>query len=145
MKSERGITLTALVAYITVFIIILSIMSIISSYFYKNVGEIKESPKYITEFNKFSMFFITDVKRNSDIVSITSNSIEFPNGNKYIYADNVIYRNDVVIAENVKSLTFTGSNYTVDNFTKKIINVNTTLGGKQETITRNIDFVLKYW
>ena len=145
MKSENGVTLTALVAYITVFMIILTMMTTISTYFYNNVGKIKDSHKYVSEYNKFSMFFIVDVKRNANITSITSNSIEFEDGTIYLYENNAIYRNDTKIAKNVKNLTFLESDYTENNFTKKIINVNATLGNNNEEIVRNIDFVLKYW
>ena len=54
MKSEKGVTLTALAIYITVFILIILIMSFVSNYFFENVGQIKDSPKYVSEFNKFS-------------------------------------------------------------------------------------------
>jgi len=145
MKSEKGVTLSALVAYITIFTIILAIMANISAYFYRNVGQIKDSPTYIAEFNKFSMFFVTDVKRNTKVNIVTSNSLEFADGTKYTYKNNSIYRNDEKIAKHVKSFAFTESNYTQNAFTKKIINVKTTLGNGNEQITRNIDFVLRYW
>ncbi len=145
MKSEKGVTLTALVAYITVFMIILTMMTTISAYFYNNVGKIKDSHKYVSEYNKFSMFFIIDVKRNTNITSVSSNSLEFADGTKYTYKNNSIYRNDLRIAKYVKSFAFTVSDYTENSFTKKIINVNTTLGNSYDQITRNIDFVLKYW
>jgi len=145
MKSERGITLPALVAYITVFVMIITIMTIISSYFYRNVNKIKDLDKYILEYNKFSMFFIADVKKNADIKSITANSLEFLDGTIYIYENNAIYRNNEKIAKYIKNFTFTLLDYTADSFTKKIINVNTTIGDDDNQITRNIDFVLKYW
>lgn len=145
MKSEKGVTLTALVAYIGVFTIIIGIITTISTHFYKNIGQIREAPEYITEFNKFSMFFVADVKRNSKITSITSSSLEFEDGTKYIYKDRSIYRNDTKIAKYVKQFNFKGSDYTVNDFTKKIVNVTAEFGRNNETITRNIDFVLKYW
>ena len=145
MKSEKGVTLTALVVYIVIFIIILTMVSVISASFYKNVGKLQESPKYITEFNKFGMFFVTDVKENTDINSVTSTSLEFADGTKYVYENSSIYRNGEKIAKNVKNFSFTKSDYTVDNFTKKIINVNAEFGNSQVSVKRNIDFVLKYW
>ena len=145
MKSEKGVTLTALVAYVAVFIIIIAMVTFVSSYFYKNVEKIQDSPKYISEFNKFSMFFTIDVKRNTSITSITSNSIEFGDGTLYTYSDNKIYRNGERITKNVKSITFTKSEYTENEFTKSIVNVNTVIGNGSESITRSIDFVLKYW
>lgn len=145
MKSEKGVTLTALVAYITVFMIILTMMTTISAYFYNNIAKIKDSHKYVSEYNKFSMFFIVDVKRNTSIKDLSSNSLEFADGTKYTYKNNSIYRNDLRIAKNIKSFEFTVSDYTENSFTKKIVNVNTTLGNSYNQIIRNIDFVLKYW
>lgn len=145
MKSEKGVTLTALVIYMIVFMIVLSIMSTISAHFYKNVAGIKDSPQYITEFNQFSMFFVADVKKNTDINAITDTTLEFADGTSYRYENGIIYRNDKKIAKYVKSFKFTQSTYTVSNTVKKIVNVNTTLGNKNEDMTRNIDFVLRYW
>ena len=56
IKNERGITLSALVIYIFVFMLLLGVMTTISTFFYNGIGEVVESPKYISEFNKFSMF-----------------------------------------------------------------------------------------
>lgn len=145
MKSEKGITLTTLVVYIAVFVIVIGIVTTISSHFYRNMGQIKEAPQYITEFNKFSMFFVADVKKNTKITSISSSAVEFGDGTKYSYKDNAIYRNDQKIAKYIKQFSFTSSDYTENDFTKKIINVTTEIGKNNETIIRNVDFVLKYW
>lgn len=145
MKSERGVTLTALVAYMATFMIIIGIITTISSHFYKNVRQIQEAPQYVAEFNKFSMFFVADVKNNSDIISISTTDLEFGDGTKYAYRGNNIYRNDERIAKYVKQFSFTRSDYTQNNFTKKIVNVTAQFGQNSDTITRNIDFVLKYW
>ena len=145
MKSEKGITLTALVAYVVVFSIILTIMATISSHFYANVNKIKDSHKYISEYNKFSMFFIIDVKKNTKIDTINESSLKFADGTEYKYKDEAIYRNNVKIAEYIKSFSFKQSDYTVEGVTKKIINVNTTLGDNNEQVIRNMDFILKYW
>lgn len=145
MKSEKGITLTTLVAYMVVFTIIIGMVTTISSHFYKNVGQIKEAPQCIAEFNKFSMFFIVDVKKNTEIISISNSRIQFGDGTTYVYENNKIYRNTEPIAKNVQQFSFTSSEYTENNFTKKIINVNAKFGKNNETITRNIDFVLRYW
>lgn len=145
MKSERGVTLTALVVYMAIFMIILAIVSTISSHFYKNVGVIKEAPQYIVEFNKFSMFFVADVKKNTTITSISDTNIVFGDGTTYTYQNNAIYRNNRRIAKYIKQFQFKSSDYTKNDFTKKIVNVTTEIGKNTETITRNIDFVLKYW
>ena len=112
MKSEKGVTLTSLVIYMAIFSVILAIMALISNYFFRNIEQIKDSPRYIVEFNKFSMFFIADVKNNTEIV---------------------------------KKFSFQKSETTINSTIKKIINVNAELGNGDDKVTRNIDFVLKYW
>lgn len=145
LKGEKGITLTSLVIYIIVFVIIIAIMANISNYFYSNIGGIKDSPKYVAEFNKFSMFFIADVKRNTEIVTISEDSLQFADGTKYEYRDNSIYRNNEEISKYVKSFSFEKKPYVIDSFSKTLINVSSTFGTDREQITRNIDFVLRYW
>lgn len=145
LKGEKGITLTSLVIYIIVFVIIIAIMANISNYFYSNIGGIKDSPKYVAEFNKFSMFFIADVKRNTEIVTISEDSLQFADGTKYEYRDNSIYRNNEEISKYVKSFSFEKKPYVINSFSKTLINVSSTFGTDKEQITRNIDFVLRYW
>lgn len=145
LKGEKGITLTSLVIYIIVFVIIIAIMANISNYFYSNIGGIKDSPKYVAEFNKFSMFFIADVKRNTEIVTISEDSLQFADGTKYEYRDNSIYRNNEEISKYVKSFSFEKKPYVINSFSKTLINVSSTFGTDNEQITRNINFVLRYW
>lgn len=150
MKSQKGITLTALVVYIVVFMIILTIMTIITNGFFTNISGIKEPIDGIAEFNKFSMLFINDVKKNDDC-TIENNQIEFADGTIYTYneTEQAIYRNDLKIAKYVNKVVFTNLEHTEEiegsEFTKKIINVNMIVGRKNELIKRDIDFVLKYW
>lgn len=145
LKGEKGITLTSLVIYIIVFVIIIAIMANISNYFYSNIEGIKDSPKYVAEFNKFSMFFIADVKRNTEIVTISEDSLQFADGTKYEYRDNSIYRNNEEISKYVKSFSFEKKPYVINSFSKTLINVSSTFGTDKEQITRNINFVLRYW
>lgn len=145
LKGEKGITLTSLVIYIIVFVIIIAIMANISNYFYSNIGGIKDSPKYVAEFNKFSMFFIADVKRNTEIVTISEDSLQFADGTKYEYRDNSIYRNNEEISKYVKAFSFEKKPYVINSFSKTLINVSSTFGTDKEQITRNINFVLRYW
>lgn len=145
LKENKGITLTSLVIYIIVFVIIIAIMANISNYFYSNIEGIKDSPKYVTEFNKFSMFFVADVKRNTEVVSVSENSLQFADGTKYEYRDESIYRNNEQISKYVKSFSFEKKPYVINSFSKTLINVSSIYGTEKEQITRNVDFVLKYW
>lgn len=145
MKSEKGVTLTALAIYITVFILIILIMSFVSNYFFENVGQIKDSPKYVSEFNKFSMFFVADAKRNTTLISCSDTELEFADGTKYIYKDNAVYRNDEKIAQYFKNFSFKQSEYTQNSFTKTTVIVKAELGNETNKMERQIEFVLKYW
>lgn len=145
MKSEKGVTLTALAIYITVFILIILIMSFVSNYFFENVGQIKDSPKYVSEFNKFSMFFVADVKRNTTLISCSDTELEFADGTKYIYKDNAVYRNDAKIAQYFKKFSFKQSEYTQNSFTKTTVIVKAELGNETNKMERQIEFILKYW
>ena len=65
MKSQKGVTLVALVIYIIVFTIVISILSVISSFFFSNVNFVKEQANYAPEFNKGEDIF-------SDFINISN-------------------------------------------------------------------------
>ena len=81
MRSEKGVTLTALVIYIAVATVVISTMGLLSSYFYTNMKLIKTDSNYVVEYNKFNMFFVQDVKSNTT-ADVTTNSIIFEDGTK---------------------------------------------------------------
>ena len=143
--NQKGVTLVSLVLYVIALTIVIAIMTTISTYFYTNIGGVLHTPKYLAEFNKFNMFFVTDVKDYSS-ATVTSDTIEFENGPTYKYQDGVIYRNDLIIAEYVMDCNFTMWPYTVNSFSKNIITVNLKIGeDEEESLTQDIDFTLKYW
>lgn len=145
VSSENGITLTALVVYMVIMVIIIGIMTTISSGFFKNVYNVIDTPQYLSEMNKFIMFFGVDIK-NYNNATVTSDTIQFENGPTYKYQNGYIYRNDVAIAKTIINCTFTGSQLEVGNVTKNIINVNMKIGkNDDDSITKNIDFTLRYW
>lgn len=145
VKSEKGITLVALVAYMLILTLVIGVLTTISTFFYTNIGEVVNSPKYINEFNKFAMFFATDVK-NYKNATVTNNTIEFEDGPVYTYQNNFIYRNDVRIAQNIIGCNFTLSPYTVNTVSKNIINVDLQIGkNAEDSITQNLSFTLRYW
>ncbi len=143
--NQKGVTLVSLVLYVIALTIVIAIMTTISTYFYTNIGGVLHTPKYLAEFNKFNMFFVTDVKDYSS-ATVTSDTIEFENGPTYKYQDGVIYRDDLIIAEYVMDCNFTMWPYTVNSFSKNIITVNLKIGeDEEESLTQDIDFTLKYW
>ena len=85
MKSNRGVTLTILIIYIIVLVLVIGILTNISNNFYANKDYIMENGKYISEFNKFNMYFVEDAKNNSNIYSISENEIIFADGTIYTF------------------------------------------------------------
>lgn len=153
MKSQSGITLTALVIYVIVATIIIATMAVISSFFFSNMSLIKSQDQYAVEFNKFNMFFINDVKENHT-AQVESSKIVFEDGTTYQYIaqEQAVYRNDVKIARKLQELTFTANTYLVPNTTttKNLINVSMKIkknnkAESSEAFQKTIEYVLKYW
>ena len=145
MKSQKGVTLIALVIYVIVLTIVVSILAMISSFFFSNVNFVKEQANYAPEFNKFNMFFINDVKNNKT-AQVQANQIIFEDGTTYQYSaeNKSIYRNNVEVAKQVESLNFTTENYQVENTTKILIKVEISIG-ERENFNKTVQYVLKYW
>lgn len=145
MKSEKGITLTYLIIYVVLLILVVSTLSIVSTHFYSNTKYLMDNGKYVSEFDKFNMYFIEDVKNNKETYSIDSNKIVFEDGTIYTYSEKSIYRNKVELCRNIESCIFSKLEETDDNnFTKKIINVKLSTAGENKFETE-INYVLKYW
>lgn len=145
MRSEKGITLTSLVVYIVLIILVVGLLSLVSQDFFKNTQYIMDSGKYIQEYNKFNMYFIEDVKNNTDIYSIQNNIIVFKDGTTYTFSNNDIYRNKVKICDNIKYCEFLKNDYIDEkDFKKKIITVKIQIDGSEVFETEN-NYVLKYW
>ena len=144
--NQKGITLTSLVIYMMALTIVMAAMTAMSTYFYDNIGEVLDTPKYLGEFNKFTMFFVADIKNYSS-ATVTDTTIEFENGPTYVFKNGGIYRNDFKIADYIMSCTFTEEEpYKVGTISKNIINVNMQIGkNENRSVTQNLDFTLKYW
>jgi len=147
LKSNKGVTLTILVIYMIVLVLTIGILANISGNFYKNKDYILNNGKYISEFNKFNMYFIEDVKNNSSIYSISNNEIIFADGTVYTYKanpDKAIYRNKVQICKNIEYCEFTNREEVVDTVTKNIIKVKMMFNAT-ELFETSTDYVLRYW
>ncbi len=145
MKKEKGITLISLIIYIIAVLLTVSFLSVVSTHFYSNTKYLMDNGKYASEFNKFNMYFIEDVKNNSAVYSIEKNRIVFEDGTIYTYSNNSIYKNKVEICKNIEKCEFSEIEEKDDNnFTKKIINVKIAIRGENKFETEN-NYVLKYW
>ena len=108
----------------------------------------------MSEFNKFNMYFIEDVKTNkqAEIKQLMSNDgknvlqIAFEDGDtyRYIKEEKTIYKNMQKIAKNIQDLDAMQIEDATNN--KKYIEVNIKIGAKDETnYEQEINYVLKYW
>ncbi len=144
MRSESGVTLTALIIYMIIATVIITGMAMLSSYFYNNMSLIKTDSTYVVEYNKFNMFFIQDVKTNQK-ADVVTDTITFGDGTEYQYKEGKIYRNNEEIATNIKSAMFSLDTYVVKNTTKSVITVSLDIGEKDKSYKKTIEYVLKYW
>lgn len=123
MKNEKAITLTSLVVYIIVMIMVIGVMSSVSFMFYNNTQNLKQSTKDIIEFNNFNNYFVKEIKMaNNKVDQISSDGkyIIFTNGNSFSFHDNSIFYNELKIANNVNDIKF---NYDKDENEKQIEDV----------------------
>jgi len=147
VKSEKGITLMVLIAYVIILCIVVASLATISNFFFSNTDYITENAKYMAEYNKFNMYFVEDVKNNEDTYQVTANEIVFKDGTTYTYKgdkDSSIYRNKVKICTNIAYCNFSKAFSTVNDVEKKIISVHMVIKGSKMFETTN-EYVLKYW
>lgn len=145
MKSEKGITLTSLIIYLGVTMVVVTAIVTFTSFFVSNMDEVRAQEEYAPEFNKFSMFFIGDVKNNRT-AEVTPTQVKFLDGTIYQYnADKKeVYRNSTKIAEKVDSFSFSSTSETISTTTKQIINVKMSVKGKVN-LKDGINYTLRYW
>lgn len=106
MKKEKGITLTALVIYIIVMVIAVTVINSIISQFYQNTNSIEADTEEIIEFNKFNTYFLKEVKsKGNKVDTINENYILFKTGNAFSLSSDKIYYNNIEICKGVQTFT----------------------------------------
>lgn len=153
MKSEKGITLAALVIYIIFISALLVLLGNLSTYMYGNFQKIGANSISSEEFNKFNQKFVKDVKesRKAEVQhdSLTNNyTIIFENGANYSYisSEKAIYRNEQKIAKNI--LVFEAeikNNETTNNKNVVKVKIGTGKNSSEPNFGKTISYVLKYW
>ncbi len=152
MKEEHGVTLAILAIYIIVFSVVIALLASLSNYIYGNLDNISDSAIDLTEFNKFNMYFIEDVKTNKEAIVSTDRDennnlvyqVAFADGDIYSYnqGDDSIYKNNQKIASDI--LTFEAEK--LERNEKSYIKVYISVGTKDNaSYTKSVDYVLKYW
>ena len=152
MKSEKGITLTSLIIYVIAMVITITIITVVTSYFYKNVDVTDNSYDYLKEFTKLETYFSEEANKDrNQILEISplenqssANEIfaMLSSGNQYTFirANNAIYQNNVKIGNNIKNCEFSEE---MKNG-KQILIVKIQLNDKNNT-ERIMKYTLKNW
>lgn len=113
MKNEKGITLVSLLIYVIAMLITITIISVMTSYYYQNIDISDDKYTSMTEYTRFNSYFSEEVNRkNNNILEISNNTeqnfIAFSSGNQYTFVpeNKAIYQNNVKIASGVDSCEF---------------------------------------
>ena len=122
MQNEKGVTLISVTIYIIVMLIIVAVITVLTSYFYRNIDINSVSQDLNGQYTKFNSYFTEEVnKRGNKLLEIgetenesgngTQKYIIFSSGNQYTYIpeNEGIYMNQVKIAENITGCDFTSN------------------------------------
>lgn len=108
MKNEKGVTLISLTVYIIVMALVVGVLAIITTFFYKNTIDIKDIDP-ITEYITFNTFITDEINHsNIKVLECKDNYIVFSNGVQYTFipANKGIYRNKVKICRGIENCSF---------------------------------------
>lgn len=166
MKNQKGVTLISLTIYVIALTVIIAMLSVISTFFYKNVNDTQDDITPLTEFTNFNSYFTTDAN-TSNVTYLTTGESEEKDENyytfvalvnednseiiKYIYVkqDKVIYRdtgtgteeNDdkaiITVARNVNDCKFQEQEQLNNNKTKFKITLK--VGNNTKDYTYSLD------
>jgi hypothetical protein len=125
MKSEKGVTLTSLIIYVIAMAIVVSIVAVITKYFYGNINKLSNTTTSLEEYTKLNAFIIEEINKTGNIIYkcgvnnednenyiifYNPNDVDEANGNKgytqYTFKENSIYLNKIKICNNIKDCKF---------------------------------------
>lgn len=132
MKSQRGVTLTSLVVYVVAITIIVSIMAVITTNFYKTIDDSNSNIEPYVEYTKFNSYFTDDINKESiKILDCNNNYIALNDEVQYTYVseNKAIYKNRVKICKDVTACRFS----TEIKNGKEVIKIQMTIGNKEYT------------
>lgn len=113
MKSQKGISLVSLIIYLAAMTITIAIIARISTYFYKNLKEVNDDTMASTEIIRFNSYFTKEINTAKNYVSQISEdqkSITFAEtNNKFIFTNNEIYMNNILICSGIQDCSFNKS------------------------------------
>ena len=156
MKSQKGITMASLGVYIVVSIIVVATLATIMANYKNSIKTMDNDAEYSSEYNKFNLYFLEEVKKpeNSSMERANSigtkeneyNSIKFKTGNEFMYKikEEILYLNKstgekIKLIKNVKKCTFEFNDIDHEANGKNVIRVDIQIG---ETTPKEYNYVL---
>lgn len=148
LKSCKGITLTSLVIYVIVLMVVIALMSVFSGYFNKNINQITIKEENNEQFTRFLAYLTKDINNENIKFAKTGqeNDIEYiiikfeeNEEHQYLYKkDSIYYINEaknkkIRICNNVNSCDFEYDN------TNKILTVNIIINNEEYTKSLNVN------
>ena len=133
MKSQKGVTLISLTVYIIALLIIITMITIISSFFRENVTNKIGDIDSLVGYTKFNSFFAKEIKKGDiEVVEFAKNYIVFNNDIQYNYIkeNRGIYRNKVKIVKDVQDCEFS----VITDSSKYVITIKLTMQNDKERI-----------
>lgn len=146
MKSEKGITLTSLIIYVIAMVIVVSIVAVITKYFYSNIREVSESANTSSILTKLNSFISNEVNKTGNTLFYCSDAgdiIVFYNPNdkdelnsnsgytQYTFKGNSIYLNKIKICKDVENCKFA----LIEDNEKYKFKIHLTIGENEKEIT----------
>ena len=148
LKSCKGITLTSLVIYVIVLMVVIALMSGFSGYFNKNINQITIKEESNEQFTRFLAYLTKDINNENIKFAKTGqeNDIEYiiikfeeNEEHQYLYKkDSIYYINEeknkkIRICNNVNSCDFEYDN------TNKILTVNIIINNEEYAKSLNVN------
>ena len=139
MKTQKGMTMMSLVIYMFAMAAMVSIISIIITFFNHNIINMNYTGEVNLELNKFETQMIKETQlpgnRAENIHGVV---MSFSSGNTYTYQNNKIYQNSIEIAKDVTSFSATLET----NGDKQIIRISIKLEKGETVIEKDLSYVL---
>ena len=120
MKTENGITIISITIYVIVMMLVVSLMAVMTNYFYKNVDYTNIRNQFNMQYTTINNYFSEEANLENNMIleinEITNEEtgtkqkwIIFSNKNQYTYIEKnkSLYRNNIKIARDIESFEVT--------------------------------------
>ncbi len=121
MKSEKGITLSSLIIYVIVMVVVVGIIAVMTKYFYGNINKLENTTTSLGETTRLNTFISEEINKSSNQIAYCSedgsfvvfyddNNKDEENGEngytQYTFKNGSIYLNKIKICKNIEDCKF---------------------------------------